>query len=817
MLEFFRKYQRYVFIVISIVIIISFSFFGTYSTLDSNSFREQIAFTAVDGKEVTRHELDEMALFIGTDADDKLLFGGIWGPNFFNDGVIKKDFLQTGLAGVLVAQYPELVQPDLKTRFEKEKRYSLYVNPQARFIGTETAWSYFAPELKTQFYALRSAPHPLTPEAFASRVALYLGEKQFPSPLLRQVLRYQEKQYSWLTPDPFLNQVDLSLFGYHTIEDWFGPRFVRLVAEFIINSAKIAEKKGYRVTKADVLADLQRNSERSFQQNRNNPNVGVADGTEYFSEQLRRMGMDQNKAIKIWQQVMLFRRFFHDVGSSVFVDTFTPEKFDAYAMEMVDGELYRVPQDLQLNDYRTLQKFEVYLDAVSKRPSTEKGLLMPPKKFLSVDEISKQYPELVQKRYLLEMSQTDKKALQAKVGVKESWNWEVDDKNWDTLKQQFPDLGIKKGDTREERFAVLDSLDDQTRARVDTFARTAIVDAHPEWLTKALEEAPTKQIVINLHENGGSSPIVGLTNRKDLIRLLDTAPLANEDSSTITAAGKAAADQLSQFSRDQNTYYRLTVIDRSPKREVLTFAEANKEGVLDSLLDQQLEAYYQKIREGNSEEFKKDDSWKPIEEVKDRVADLYFENILKAIQSDYAKAIAPEKAPPQMIGDFAAHLRLYAYAREAEDSIRKRPEARAEWSREPPQEAPEGKLPPRESLDAQWKLERLPYQLTRSSEDDLLDKTTVFNLEENDWTKVYAPLNGNLHFFHVKSKGNGTNSEAIASQVKEARALLSDDAQQSLMTLLLQEFKDKNAISLDYLSQIIETPSHESSIQYEEL
>ncbi len=37
MLAFFRKYQRYFFLVITIVIVISFSFFGTYSTLMNTS------------------------------------------------------------------------------------------------------------------------------------------------------------------------------------------------------------------------------------------------------------------------------------------------------------------------------------------------------------------------------------------------------------------------------------------------------------------------------------------------------------------------------------------------------------------------------------------------------------------------------------------------------------------------------------------------------------------------------------------------------------------------------------------------------------
>lgn len=96
-----------------------------------------------------------------------------------------------------------------------------------------------------------------------SRVKLFLAEKKFPSPMLKQVLRYQEKQYNWLSPDQDLDRLDLSLFGYHTIEDWFTPHFTRLVSEFIINASILAEAQGYEVSKAEAMADLIRNTQLS--------------------------------------------------------------------------------------------------------------------------------------------------------------------------------------------------------------------------------------------------------------------------------------------------------------------------------------------------------------------------------------------------------------------------------------------------------------------------------------------------------------------------------------------------------------------------
>lgn len=804
MLDFFRRHQRYFFIVITIVIVISFSFFGTYSSLSDSPFREQIAFKTVDGTVVTRHELDEMATFIGTDASDKLLFGGMWGPNFLNDGVISKNFLETGLGIILATSYPQDIQPDLLARLDKEKRYSLYTHPQAGFIGIEAAWNYFAPAMTTYYNALRTTQDPTSPQAMQARVALFLMEKQFPQHTLRQVLRYQEKQYNWVTPDRNLDRADLSLFGYHTLEDWFGPRFVRLVSEFIINSATIAEQKGYQVTKADALADLIRNAELSFQQNAGSPNLGVATSHEYFNEQLRRLGMDQNGAANVWRQVMLFRLLFQDMGSSVFVDPYTFQKIDSYALESVEGELYRLPKEVRLADFKSLQKFESYLDAVAKRSEEDKTNLVLPTTFLTAAQVAQKTPELVQKRYRLEITQANKKTLEGHVGVKDSWNWEVSDKGWEQLKKEFPELALKKGATREERFASLDSLDDKTRGRVDAFSRTAIVNEHPEWLTKALADATVMSVTVGLHEKGGHPLFVGLKDTKSLMQLLDAAPLASQNAAEIKPAAKDAAEKLSNYTANQTIYYQIKVIDRAAQPEVLTYAEADQDGVLDDLLDKQLEASYAKIRETDPKTFQKaDQSWKAFADVKDAVAERNFSKVLTAIRTNYSAAIAPEKAPEQMIPDFAATLRFYPYVKEMKAKLQKDPAQVALLTREPATVKEEA-LTASSSLADQWKLERAPYQTSRSSADTALDHLNVFTLSAGEWTKVNTPANGDINFFHVAKKSNSMTEKTVANSVSQARRMLSDDVQQRLMRHLLQTIQEKGAISLDYLKQVAE-------------
>lgn len=807
MLQFFRKYQSYFFAITTFVIVISFSFFGTFNALPNNPNRDLIAFTAVDGTQVPRSELDEMATFLSTDNEDKRLFGGVWGPNFLNDGYIKHDLLETGLAEILVTAYPNLVAHDLQQRLEKEKRYSLYIHPQAKFLSTEAAWAYFAPSMKKQFQTLQQSEDAVAQEAFGARTALFLDEKKFPAPMLRQVLRYQQKQYSWLTPDPNLDHGDLSLFGYHTLDDWFGPRFLRLMAEFTINASKIAEQKGYEVSKAEALADLMRNADISFQQNLNNPYLGVANSLEYFNEQLRHLGMDQNMAAKVWRQVLLCRRMFQDIGNAVITDPLGHQNFFAFAQETVAGDLYRLPPELRLGDYRSLQKFEIYLDAIATRnkdnKSNDTDFLALPKEFLDIDKIKKKTPELIQKRYLLQVAQVNKKSLQTKVGVKEMWNWEVSDENWEHLKTEFPELGLKKDASREERFAILDGLDNNTRAKVDQIARSGVVDMHPQWMQQALQEAEPKQMLVGLSPTGGSSFVVGLENRKELMRLLDEAPLASEERPQPSA--QEVPDILSSFTADKNTFYRVKVIERAPQEEIMTFAEANKEGALDQLLDRKLEEYYVKNRKKFFKKFlDEDETWKPFADAKVAVTEHYFETLLKRIRQDYTKA-NPNKGQPSTTGDWAASARLYSHARDFLARLEKNdPNAQAMILSSEDKKSENEKLSLGAPFKNQWKWEKESFQANRGTTTDL-NKEELLALATDAWTGIYAPANGDISFFQLKQRDKGGDVTAVYDSYHEANRQLSDDAQRTFIHTVVHNLQEKKAISLEYLDRQVES------------
>ncbi len=807
MLSIFRKYQRYIYLVVTIVIIISFSFFGTYSTLGSNNWREQLAFKAVNGDEVTRSEVDDISNFLATDNADKLAYGGAWGPNFLNDGVITKDFLETGLAEELLIAYSQEVKEEFAKRAEKEKKFNLYTHPKAAFIGVEQAWNYFAPDMSTNFNTLRQTENPTDPQAINSRIALYLAQKQTSSAMLKKILRYQEQQFDWLTPDYSLDNRDLSVFGYHNLNDWFSSHFTTLVSEFIINAAILAESKGYRVSKSEAMADLAHNTQISYTENLKNPNLGVASPQEYFSEQLRLLNMDQGAAVKVWQQVLLFRRYFQDAGQSALVDTLAFKNFNNYANESLTLDVYHLPKNLHLDSNKALQKFQTYLQAVSD-VSSEDPLALPTE-YYSAEEVAKKYPELVQKYYVLDVAQINQKALQSKISIRDLWNWETDDKNWETLRAKFPELGIAKGETIKERFEVLDDIAANTRTRVDTFAKDAIIAKHPEWIDQALADKKTEKMRVGMRVEGEKMPFEGLDTkekREALIKYLDEAPLDQEPQS---------GSPLYAYSADNKVYYRINVLERAEQSDVLTFAEANQDKTLDNLQDRVLEEYYVANREKSPELYQQEDKeWKTFKSVRELVAESYYANLWKKIEEFKQELVKEDPIYESMGKDQLAVLRFYPYMKEVKEKISQDPSHAEQYVIKKDMASSDSSH--KTALSDQWKIEQEKITVTRGNANSLIDLEEAYGLAPQAWSSLKPSFSSDIVVFQVLDKGlNAEDQASVAKQTREAHFLLSNAAQRALMKGVLEELKTKDAISLAFLKTPSEVEQTENEMSNE--
>ncbi len=802
MMRAIRKYERAIYLVVTVVIVVSFSFFGTYEAVLGSRVTDQVAFTAVNGEKISKRDLDEMVLFLSTDKDDKLLYGGGWGPNFLNDGVIQNDFLQTGMADVLISQFKNDLAPDLASRLEREKRYTLYSHPQARFLGVESVWDYFIPEMTAHFNGLREQSDPVGQKALQHRTALYLGQKKLPPHVLRGILHQQEKQYGWLPNDETLEFGDLSLFGYHSLDDWFGPKLVRLVSEFIINSAILAGQKGYVVTKEEALADLLKNSEESYREFGQNPNVGVATSGEYYREQLRRMGMDQNQVVKIWQQVLLFRRLFQNVGNGTFVEAAPFTSFGSFAAQTALIDLYELPPSLQLASFKDLQALETYLNAVTKRGSDPVGLTS---QFLSVDTVSRTIPELVQRRALVEVQGIDAKDLEAKVGVRQTWAWELDEKNWKSLEKQFPELGVSFAKTDADRRMALDKLHPETRGRVDTFAREAIVREHPEWIQDLLGKAGKRKETLFIHLKGGKEPLLGVKNNEKLGALLAAAPLSSK--TTWSETERKAHEALQTYTDDKQHYYRISLLDYSQEPEILTFAEAKADGTLESMIVAQLEEKYKSLKEqGAGEKFKKKDgSWKEFAEVRDLLAEQVYKPLLDKIKaSAFAKGIEDET----MTSDILSSKRLFAHVRGLQKKISENPSLKEGLYREVAEPLPYAdQLATRAALSSQWELEKKTLKVERLSPPDYgFNLMEAFGLQPGQWSQLHTPRDGDIAFFQLKQKETVPDPESfkeiIHSAIQQAKTRLSSEIQSLYMGSVLKDLQGKKAMTLDFM------PSH---------
>lgn len=762
MLHVFRKYQKIIYILITFVIVVSFSFFGTYSTLEQHAVEDPVIFTTMTGHAVHRFELEEMRNFLATDADDALLYQGRWGPNFLNDGVITKDFIRSGIALPLITAFQEDFREPLSKRLQAEKKAKLYEHPQGKFLNTLNAWAYFSPEMKKNYELLTSGQDALDPKMLQARMNLFMEQKNFSPMMLRQVLKYQMQQYPWLSADPELEQGDLSLFGYHLIENWFGREFTTLAAEMVINGAALAEKKGYVVSKEEAWAELLNNARSTFSRLRSQPNFKVASSEAYLEEQLRLMRLDRTMATAIWRQVLLFRRLMGDIGGAALVDAAIYRDFVDYAKLTASGDIYRLPSALRFSDPAQLEKLDIYLQKLTKGKMNSADL---PTNFISVQEAIQKAPELVQKHYTLKIGQVDERSLMTKISIKEMWDWQLT--HWD-----LPDVGAPHIESRDQRFAFLQQLSDANRAKADAYAREKILKEHPEWLKEALASVPKETLDIALTFAGVQKQLSGVTDPQALMVLLNSAPTDG-----------SLSEALQHYSPDGKITYTIEVVDNSQQPEILLFAEALERGIMDSLLQKELEAHYVKIREQRKTEFSQaNGGWKPLAEVSKEVAADRFATLFKG------KAGTPKETAVSYLLPAMQKMREALVANPSD----------TKWFREVSDEKNGAKETP-PLLQDQWKLLKSSYAVDRSDFGEAgLESGQIFALQPGNWTSVSSSALGDMAFFHLKDFEKRQNLEELGNKVLGGQALIASESQKAFFRTRIDEMKVKGELTLEF-------------------
>lgn len=729
MLEFFRKYQRFFLFGIAVIVIASFSFFGTFGAISSMAPPEQdrVLGKAIDASDVNLLEMQALIRFISADRED--VANRQTAFNLLNDGVLRRDLIGTGIAAVLVEEQFDLVKEELEPKFQRMKTFKGYEHPEAPFLSAKGVWERFMPTVNREWSALQTEEGS-GPELFTHAAKLYQLQGSFPSEWLRRILLMQEQQYKWLHPDPRLRQDDLSLFGFHSVTDWFGKRFVDLAAQFIHNAAIEAKQKGLEVSLEEAKSDLRRVFAESMEKIR----AAKLPLQVTYKEQLQMLRMDESEAVNVWRKVLLFREIFRDAGESALIDRLPYSEFASVASEKALVDVYQWGQSLKLRTALDVLGLNTYLKAVSSDLSTT----TLPRTFFSLEEVEKKTAELVEILYTAKVSAVDKREVALRAPLKEVWDFEIGEDGWKRLKKEFSFLQPLSANTSEERFQSLENLDPNRRTKVDLFARRCLVEKHPEWVKAALDAATgqEKQLVLS----AGNIHLPHVENSERLGTLFKE----------ILSSPEHALADLQQFDSGE-AVFRFENIAKIADPKIKTLEEAKNDGSLDLLTTRVLEAEYSALKGKLAADLQK----KAILDVKEELAALLVGFTPEALEKN--------------------HARVLATASQAWEELQKNSDS--QWIRKDGEEA----------LLAQFKAERIEKEISRTSQENWMTNE-AFIVVPKQWSQVHVDEDG-VSFFYLKEKI--VSDEPLLKQLSFGKEMLVSDVQSFLAKQLMGRMLEK--------------------------
>jgi hypothetical protein len=422
--------------------------------------------------------------------------------------------------------------------------------------------------------------------------------------------------------------------------------------------------------------------------------------------------------------------------------------------------------ELELKNFRDLLKLQLYLGAVSpvQAKKSKHLLLSLPVLFASPNEIEKEYPELVETKFDVELQEVSLSALTERVALKEAYHWQLSLEHWDELKNKFPSLSAQKSDSVEERYEVLAQIPIKERAEIDLFTKKMIVQDHTEWLEEALIKAPKKRELFGLRSRGGDLPFKGAIDRMELRESLEKTPIGSSFS----------------YTADGEHHYRIAPLASPGALEIVTFGVARNDGTLDLLLDRHLSQIYPEVRKKHPALFaQKEGGFKPFKEVQDLVGAEAFAEILHCIEEESKQYGVVWTDQMKHSLDLFAKYRFITYMQQVRDAL-SNGVVEEEWVRSSPSS--------QEGSSAQWKLIKEQKTLKRE-EAALQHLEKLFDEKENMWSQTQADGASGPYFYHIRQKLQ--QAPDIDAMVTKRRELLSLDAQRVLFVELLEKMSSK--------------------------
>lgn len=771
MFHFLRRYQRAIFFIVTAIIILSFTFFGTYSAMVSTKGEDPFVFTTLSGRKIRRSESQAYLAFLSNGSTG----GSSSVHNFFNDGFLERDILSTCVGQAIMHQWKDRFAPYLGKKKIQESQFSLYHHPKAPFLGTEYVWTYFIPELKDRFIAYQKESSKESEEIFKKKAALFVLEKQFPGTFVKQLLLLQQQQAAdWLEPDATIQERDFSLFGYTSASDWFGEEYMQKVVCTLLDGAEMAQKEGMSVSDEEVMNSLYRNVQSNV---RHFSDLQEKPFDEVVQLSLRSLGLDLTTVQKIWRDVLLFRQSFTSLPNHMAMSAFPfRTRYEENALYR-KIEKYSLQPCLRVNSLEDMAELYVWQKACLME-SNEKPFLGA---YKPAEEVMKAWPEFVEKRYTISYRMIGPEQWEPLLRLKDLWHWQGEEKNFLKLAEKFPRLLEERREDPESRIQAIEQLPSSMRAEVDIFSKKQLLLEHPDWIEAEMKAQEMKTKTLFMHPEGEAKEWIGITNMHALHDLLQQAPLGDK------------SEALSRYTQDGLHFYEMVVADRSSQWELAPLVQLREEGTLTRVLNKLLEAQYPALRKQNPRPFLDEKGeWKPFQEVRLALIEAYLDPLFQVFDAE--KPALMKQYPDLCQWDNPQEVRFALFFEPLFRDNRKKMEEGVSVVSAPllyEELLSESK----ESLE---KVQRTVFDFVQTTEkvrkDELKNQPQLLPLFASDKKRsellVYMPRSG-LSFLKVVEEGQDSSLNELRSTLYSFIDFLSDSPRREKIEKLFQSMADQ--------------------------
>ncbi len=570
MLGFFRKYQKGLFAVVAVVVILSFSFFGVSSALLEGSSKKERVLVGKKGVKIKEEELKILSYLLSTDPFSNP-------PNFIQDAFFDDYLLQTEIASLLFEKSKGFNEEFWENKKQRIKGFSLYKHPKAGFLSVEEIWKKQAPSLWEAFHKLKET---FSPENY---FRLFLEEKRYPAIKTKEKIWQLLQQDLSLYQDPAFFEKEFSLFGFCGMKDWFSQGFIEEIAELILEGAFYAEKEGIFLSKQEGRQRVFSSLRKKF------PSEKVE---LIFQKQLQLLSLSEKAFFRVWEKVLLFQKWLDKVGANSEKEYKASER--KRPIKSVKIHLFSLKPEIKgKNTFDTLAS-QLYLEKVGKDFSKSTDL-----SFLPADEVKKEMPELVYQAYRVRWAEVTVEEASLKVATKKMLEWLSIGENGIKIREKFP-LLLVEGKIASS----LETLSKEKRKEIEAFIRREMVLEKKEWASEFLKKKKKKQEEILV---SGTKELFfeKVENPLSFLSLLEGAQEGEEF-----------------LYQEGERVLAVELLEKKGAFSLFSLEEVWKKGLLQNKIEEQLFTQYKDLEEKNPSLFKEGGKKKPFEEVKELLGRL---------------------------------------------------------------------------------------------------------------------------------------------------------------------------------------------------